>query len=200
MNTIISRDNRDKVMARGRPSKKAHIVEAACGLFSKQGYQSTSIDQVVLAAEVSKPTVYSNFPTKLVLWETVLESLIEQAKEDMKVCLEGLEAEDNKCFASGWVSLWQTWIGKPERLAIYRVFLGEQHKMEKSTFSLFDEFEAVLESMLKHWLEAYNVTHDLLFLLQAITKEALLMPMLLKQSLMDSEQLTLLLEKSITAK
>ncbi|MEP0074091.1 MAG: TetR/AcrR family transcriptional regulator [Marinomonas sp.] len=186
-------------MARGRPSKKAHIIDAACGLFSKQGYQSTSIDQVVLAAEVSKPTVYSNFPTKLVLWETVLESLIERAKEEMEACFNHLEDSDI-AFTKGWISLWHTWIESPERIAVYRVLLGEQHKMAASTVLLFDQFEAVLESALEHWVESSNVTQDLLFLLKAITKEALFMPVLLNQNSMSSEQLSLLIEKVIVTK
>jgi AcrR family transcriptional regulator len=178
-------------MARGRPSKKAHIIDAACGLFTKQGYQSTSIDQVVLTAEVSKPTVYSNFPTKLVLWETVVESLIERAKEDMEAALTNLQSTlkttDNEALVGGWITLWEAWTGKQERLAVYRVLLGEQHKMAASTVALFDQFEAVLESVLTKWLEAFNVTLMAFFALKAISKEALLMPALLNQECMKSD-------------
>lgn len=179
-------------MARGRPSKKAHITDAACRLFTKQGYQSTSIDQVVQAAEVSKPTVYSNFPTKLVLWENVVESLIERAKEDMNAALMRLQSEvkttDNEALLAGWITLWETWVAKQERLAVYRVLLGEQHKMATSTIALFDQFEAVLESVLAKWLEAFNVSLMALFALKAISKEALLMPALLNQARMSSDK------------
>ncbi|MGJ8647023.1 MAG: TetR/AcrR family transcriptional regulator [Marinomonas colpomeniae] len=178
-------------MARGRPSKKAHIIDAACGLFTKQGYQSTSIDQVVLTAAVSKPTVYSNFPTKLVLWENVVESLIERAKEDMDAALtslqSGLKTTDDEALVAGWIMLWQAWVAKQERLAVYRVLLGEQHKMAESTVALFDQFEAVLESVLTKWLEAFNVTLMAFFALKAISKEALLMPALLNQECIKSD-------------
>jgi AcrR family transcriptional regulator len=40
------------------------IVNAACELFYQQGYHATSVDQVIAAAGVSKPTVYNYFPTK----------------------------------------------------------------------------------------------------------------------------------------
>lgn len=179
-------------MARGRPSKKAHIVEVACGLFTKQGYQSTSIDQVVLTAAVSKPTVYSNFPTKLVLWETVVESLIERAKEDMETLLSNLQAgvktTDKITLVAGWITLWETWVAKQERLAVYRVLLGEQHKMAESTVALFDQFEAVLELVLTKWLAAFDVTLMALFALRAISKDALLMPALLNQERMNSDE------------
>ncbi|ETX11365.1 TetR family transcriptional regulator [Marinomonas ushuaiensis DSM 15871] len=185
-------------MARGRPSKKAHIIDAACGLFTKQGYQSTSIDQVVVTAAVSKPTVYSNFPTKLVLWENVIESLIERAKDDMETTLSSLQSAlktpDNTTLISGWITLWQTWVKKQERLAVYRVLLGEQHKMATSTVALFDQFETVLESALQAWLSGFDVIESSLFTLKAVTKEALLMPALLHQKPMDSIELMKQLE------
>jgi AcrR family transcriptional regulator len=191
-------------MARGRPSKKAHIIDAACGLFTKQGYQSTSIDQVVLTAAVSKPTVYSNFPTKLVLWENVVESLIERAKEDMNAALtnlqSGLKMTDNEVLVGGWITLWEVWVEKQERLAVYRVLLGEQHKMAESTVALFDQFEAVLESVLTKWLEAFDVPLMTLFALKAISKEALLMPALLNQERMNSNEFKAQLEWLVNQK
>ena len=168
-------------MARGRPSKKAHIVEAACGLFTQQGYQSTSIDQVVVTAGVSKPTVYSNFPTKLVLWETALTLLTEQAQDEMQKVLVHLQKKKNLTLISGWISLWEAWVKKAERLAVYRILLGEQHKMAPSTFALFTEFEAVLESALLAWIAEFSVSPMNLFALKAVSKEALLMPALMKQ-------------------
>jgi AcrR family transcriptional regulator len=43
---------------------KAAIVEAAISLFSAQGYENTSIEQIAKAAGVGKGTVYSYFQTK----------------------------------------------------------------------------------------------------------------------------------------
>lgn len=176
-------------MARGRPSKKAHIVEAACGLFTQQGYQSTSIDQVVVTAGVSKPTVYSNFPTKLVLWETALASLTEQAQDEMQKVLVRLQAKKNLTLISGWILLWETWVNKADRLAVYRILLGEQHKMLPSTFSLFTEFEAVLESTLLAWIAEFAVSPMNFFALKAVSREALLTPALMNQAMMVKTEL-----------
>lgn len=176
-------------MARGRPSKKAHIVTVASSLFTEQGYQSTSIDQVVLAAAVSKPTVYSNFPTKLVLWETVLMSLTEQAQVKMQARLEKLQTKKDATLISGWIVLWELWINKPEHLAVYRILLGEQHKMAASTFALFAEFEAVLESTLQAWIAQYSLSTMNFFALKAVSREALLMPALMNQVMMNKMDL-----------
>jgi AcrR family transcriptional regulator len=193
-------------MARGRPSKKAHIVNAACGLFAKQGYQSTSVDQVVLAAEVSKPTVYSNFPTKLVLWETVLESRTERAKDEMSQTLSRLKSasdfssDTTMTFVSGWIALWETWVDKPENLAVYRTLLGERHKMKASTIALFDQFETVLEFSLQDWLTTCEQSSESFFVLKAVMKEALLMPALLDQKQMSARELSIQLENLINNK
>lgn len=43
------------------------IIDAAFELFYRQGYQSTTMDQVIAASGVSKPTVYIYFPSKEIL-------------------------------------------------------------------------------------------------------------------------------------
>ena len=177
-------------MARGRPSKKDHIVKVASVLFNEQGYQSTSIDQVVLEAAVSKPTVYSNFPAKLVLWENVLTLLTEQAQQEMKARLDTLQVKTEITLITGWITLWEEWVNKPERLAVYRILLGEQHKMASSTFVLFSEFETVLETTLMAWIDRFSVSPMNFFALKAVSKEALLMPALFNQKKMEKKELT----------
>lgn len=186
-------------MARGRPSKKGVIVEAAAGLFTLKGYQGTSIDQVVITAAVSKPTVYSNFPTKLVLWESVLEYFIEQADTEMtQVLADQQQARsavnhkaivNHQAFLVGWIALWKAWSSRSERLAVYRILLGEQHKMAATTVALFAQFEAVLERVLLAWLEIHQVSSEYFFALKAISKEAVLMPSLLNQTSLPVEAL-----------
>lgn len=186
-------------MARGRPSKKGIIAEAASELFTKQGYQATSIDQVVVAAGVSKPTVYSNFPTKLALWETVLEALIESSKAEMTTLLHNQKVTASD-FTQGWIALWEAWTAKPERLAVYLIMLGEQHKMAHTSFELFVEFESVLGDILMQCLEEAQIALEYFFILKAISKEAVLMPALMKQPPMEKWQFTLQLSQSITGK
>lgn len=176
-------------MARGRPSKKAHIVNVAGGLFTQQGYQSTSIDQVVQAAAVSKPTVYSNFPTKLVLWENVLTQLTDQAQLAMPLHLKTLQKSAGVTLIPGWIKLWETWVNQAEHLAVYRILLGEQHKMQASTFALFAEFEAVLEKVLLAWIEPFSVSPMTFFALKAVSREALLTPSLMHLTKMDKTAL-----------
>ena len=69
---------------RGRPvdqEKRAAIVKAARRLFFSRGFEVVKVDEVALAAGVSKMTVYANFEDKTALFEAVVlaESKIMEA-------------------------------------------------------------------------------------------------------------------------
>ena len=51
-------------MARRTGNTRQKILDSAYELFYDQGYQATTVDQVIQHSGISKPTVYSYFPTK----------------------------------------------------------------------------------------------------------------------------------------
>jgi TetR/AcrR family transcriptional regulator, regulator of autoinduction and epiphytic fitness len=53
--------------------KRAAIVEAATGLFLDAGYAGTSLAKVAVAAEVSKATLFKQFPTKAALFDAIVK-------------------------------------------------------------------------------------------------------------------------------
>ncbi|WP_317663213.1 helix-turn-helix domain-containing protein [Pseudomonas sp. KU43P] len=57
-----------------KTARRQAIGEAAVGLFARQGYQATTIEQIAKAAGVSAPTVFAYFNSKQ---EIVLETLRE---------------------------------------------------------------------------------------------------------------------------
>lgn len=59
------------------PRKDAAILRAAKRLFSKTGFDRTGMDAIALAANVSKPTIYSKFGNKERLFQTTLHSLMQ---------------------------------------------------------------------------------------------------------------------------
>lgn len=187
-------------MARGRPSKKSHIIDTALTLFSRVGYQGTSIDQVVVAAEVSKPTVYSNFSSKQILWHQALTRILENAETD----LAGLN-DQTKSPLQQWLTIWNVWLGDKNRLAVYRIMLGESHKMEETSFSLFKQLEALFDKALDSLLAGLDnpLSPAQIYVLKATSKEALLMPNLyasqaLTQDANLSAELTALLDSLLS--
>lgn len=160
-------------MARGRPSKKGLIADAAQALFRVSGYQGTTIDQVVIEAGVSKPTVYSNYPSKLLLWQEVLRNQIAAGEVTLARRLQQL-VEQNISFCNGWLALWQDWCSCPNRMATYRIHWGEQHKFSASEVALFNAFEALLKQYLQQWMAHCHIPSERFFVLQAIAREAYL--------------------------
>ncbi|WP_202981267.1 TetR/AcrR family transcriptional regulator [Labrenzia sp. CE80] len=78
---------------KGRPPKHAtqeatrRILETATKLFAAQGFAGTSVEQVAATCGAGKDTIYRRFPSKVALFEGV----VEQARERSLVKLEAIE-------------------------------------------------------------------------------------------------------------
>ena len=127
-------------MARGRPSKKQHIIAVASQLFAKYGYQGTSIDLVVREARVSKPTVYNNFPSKQALLQALISEQCALAEANYDQAL----STDTAHFSDQIEHLYRQLIENPVALAIYKIHYGESHKLDQSSIILCHKFESQL--------------------------------------------------------
>ncbi|EFQ82641.1 transcriptional regulator, TetR family [Aeromicrobium marinum DSM 15272] len=54
---------------------KRSLLDSATALFTDHGYAGTSLDEVVVAARVTKGALYHHFPSKLALFESVFTTL-----------------------------------------------------------------------------------------------------------------------------
>lgn len=69
----------------GRPPKAeqnaaaSRIIEAATGLFATRGFAGTSMEQVAARCGAGKDTVYRRFPSKVALFEAVVEHAHQRA-------------------------------------------------------------------------------------------------------------------------
>lgn len=67
------------------------ILDAASKVFSSKGYFKTTMDEIALAAEITKPTIYLYFQNK----DDLLLSLMQPLIEDMRGKLEIVEDQLN---------------------------------------------------------------------------------------------------------
>ena len=74
---------------RPKTDAKERVLRAASELFYRQGYHSTSVDQVIKLAKVSKPTVYNYFPHKEDLCLGYLE---ERTRHEIELMEETMKA------------------------------------------------------------------------------------------------------------
>lgn len=71
-----------------RPSKRDAILKTAGGLFIRQGYRRVSIDQIVEAVPISKPTLYSHFADKRALFLAVIEHYCERLMRQIHATID----------------------------------------------------------------------------------------------------------------
>jgi len=65
----------------GGSAKPNAIVVAGLQLFTRYGYRKTSIDDIALAAQVAKRTVYLHFENKAAVFLAILEYLGDQVRQ-----------------------------------------------------------------------------------------------------------------------
>lgn len=69
----------------GRPTKReateqtSRIIETALDLFASKGFAGTSVEQVAAACGAGKDTIYRRFPSKVALFEGVVDHARNQA-------------------------------------------------------------------------------------------------------------------------
>lgn len=69
---------RDGRREKGETTRR-RVVRIARTLFATRGYEGTSIEQVLEAADLSRGALYHHFPTKQALFDAVLDQVLEQA-------------------------------------------------------------------------------------------------------------------------
>jgi AcrR family transcriptional regulator len=78
------------MVTRKHSSAREKILEAASDLFFEQGYQATTIDDVIERSGISRPTLYTHFKTKE---ELCIEYLKERRRIDLGLLKETMLKE-----------------------------------------------------------------------------------------------------------
>lgn len=102
-----------------RDAKEAAIIEAARATFLAHGYDAASMDQIALAAGVSKRTVYNRFRSKEELFAAAIE---ETCRRILPVDIAEIEASlTTEQFVSEMAHAFLKGILQPEALALRRI-------------------------------------------------------------------------------
>jgi AcrR family transcriptional regulator len=89
------------------PQRRALIEEAAARLFARQGYETTTVEDIVAAAGVSKPMLYRHFESKRELHMRLMERRRDElATEPLGKLLEGRGSPEERLAATvdAWFS------------------------------------------------------------------------------------------------
>ncbi len=66
---------------RDTSAKRATILEGAVRVFTKNGFDASSMDRIAEVAGVSKRTVYNHFPSKEILFQAIVADFLKQRDE-----------------------------------------------------------------------------------------------------------------------
>jgi TetR/AcrR family transcriptional repressor of mexJK operon len=120
--------------------KRTAIVEAATGLFLRQGYADTSMDQVAALAAVSKQTVYKQFTDKEHLFRECVMGVsgtIDRFVADMTSTLRNTTnlEDDLQALARRYVHA----VMQPRILQLRRLVIGEGSRFAGLGRTYFEE-------------------------------------------------------------
>lgn len=125
--------------------RRGMILDGALRAFLQSGFTSTSMDDVAVAADVSKQTVYGHFTDKKNLFETLSDDLLEHLRER-------LPAPSAKSDLSAFAKSYLQQLSSPPIKDFIRVVLGESHKFHltsnKYLIFLFSQYRPAVQRVL----------------------------------------------------
>jgi AcrR family transcriptional regulator len=137
---------------RKRLERSDHIVDAATELFRSKGYESTTMEEIAERADVSPPTLYRYFPTKVALLIAFLWKARERRADMLDDYFEKSAALDPVAAISGLLLLNNRSVGSRKDRKLWRESMGallRNHDQAYDEFRLIkQEFENRIENML----------------------------------------------------
>ena len=116
----------------GRPSKEDaaetanRIIDTAARLFAGQGFAATSIEQVASACSAGKDTIYRRFPSKVALFEAVVERLRTRTLDRLEIEIDSAGGDGDALTRLRRVARWFLTVNlDPDMVAFKRIALSE---------------------------------------------------------------------------
>jgi TetR/AcrR family transcriptional repressor of mexJK operon len=158
---MSSRNDRESADESRSARKRRAIVEAATALFLRDGYRSTSMDQVAADAAVSKQTVYKQFNHKEQLFREIVLGVTGRSEAivaDLTSALDGEEPSSIEELEPVLVDLARRLIDgvlQPNVLALRRLVIAEAEQFPDLARTYYDQAPSrgitVLADALRAW-------------------------------------------------
>lgn len=98
---------------------RAAILSSAAELFAEQGFEKTSIDQIALAARISKGAIYHHFADKRTIFEAIFLTSQEQTFADV-LAVAAAEPDPVRRVEIALRAFVEQYAGHPHRQALLR--------------------------------------------------------------------------------
>jgi TetR/AcrR family transcriptional repressor of mexJK operon len=104
-----------------RLNRERAILDAALSVFAAQGYTGTTMDAVAALAQVTKPTLYSYFPSK----ESLFQAMMLGKRDVMLDVFEHPSRQGMVADLSVFAWAYAGTVMRPEMLSLARLIIGE---------------------------------------------------------------------------
>lgn len=140
-------------MARPRSTTTEAVMNTAAQLFLDRGFQSTSIEDIAIAAGITKPTVYSYVESK----QWLLDQIILRVINDLSVILEPWEPGTVKPLTDQLDEYLDFHIDRVTRLRVfYRILYSEETEMSPAVRERWHSFATEVTEHFVALLELYR--------------------------------------------
>jgi AcrR family transcriptional regulator len=135
--------------------RRAEIIEAALHCFTRQGYNNTTMDDIVAESGLSKGTLYWYFDSKDDLFSAAMMSVFEDISEDALKDIEQRSTASDKLLAMARAAVN---IGKQAE-GLFNLFLefwaSSPHRKEASQLwlDLLEEYKNVTAAIIEEGIE-----------------------------------------------
>lgn len=119
-----------KISKRGQQRYEA-ICKAALELFLQNGYERTSLQDIVSKSGGSLSSVYKFFKNKDGLFATILQQKFDEFKEKLINALQAEYTEDVKEFFNKFGLVYLEIFFNKENISLFRIIISESHKNEE---------------------------------------------------------------------
>ncbi len=146
----------------GRSARKRQvIIDTATALFLRNGYHSTSMDQIAADAAVSKQTVYKNFADKEQLFSDIVLGVTGNSNaiiSELTSVLDSAEiktADDLTAVLTGLARRYIDAVLQPHVLALRRLVIAEAERFPDLARSYYEQAPARAIELIAQHLQAY---------------------------------------------
>jgi TetR/AcrR family transcriptional regulator, mexJK operon transcriptional repressor len=141
----------DVAASGGADSRRQTYVEAAQRLFFAHGYGATSMNAVAAAVGGSKTTLWSLFPSKLALFEAVVEGVVRDYGTALTVDLDGAPDVATALVRMG-DAIMATIMSEPIT-ELHRLVMGEARRVPELGRVMFERGPGPGMARFAQWLE-----------------------------------------------
>lgn len=133
--------------------KFGQVISGAGAIFLRDGFAAASVDDIARAAQVSKATIYSYFPDKVLMFQEAMRAEIARLEGSFTLDIDpGLSPQQALPQIAAQAA---EWMADPHRVSLCRVLLAEAPRFADLAASLRDSLTRMLRDPVRAHLDRW---------------------------------------------